>query len=177
MPAQAEPPVILDRLVATVDARAIFRSDLTGRAGPYIATLPAAEQSDPKRINQLLHELLEQMIDEHLVAQDCLRAQISVEPHEVDRAIDEVAKANKMSVKELLTAAKQQGLTEDGYKAEVRRQILDMKWSTLLLRPRVNAPIVGTDAEKAEATAKLVEAERKKTLALLRADAFVEVKW
>lgn len=176
-PATADPPVVLDRLVATVDAHRIYRSDVAQRARPYVAALPKAEQADPKRITQVLHDITEQMIDERLVARECEKSHLDVEEHEIEATLDQVAKANKVDRARLLAEAAKQGMAAADYRAEIRRQIIDAKWTMYNVRTRVQAPIVGTEEERAEATTKLVQEERKKLLAQLRAAAFVEVKW
>lgn len=174
--AAADPPVVLDRIMATVDAHRIYRSDVARRARPYILALPKAEQADPKRISQAFHELVEQIVDEQLIARECEKARIDVEDHEVDATLDQVAKANKVDRARLLAEAAKQGMAAADYRAEIRRQILDAKWTMYSVRTRVQAPIVGTEEERSEATTKLVQEERKKLLAQLRASSFVEVK-
>lgn len=172
--AKAERPVVLDRVVAVVDEKMIFRSDLLARARPFLHASPG---DDYEKRRKLYRELLDKMIDDLLIQAEADRAHISASDDEVERAMDEVAKVNKLSRSELTDAVKKQGMTIDEYKAEIRRQLLDQKWTMLRVRTHITLPTTGTEEAKRQVTAALLEVERKKALNALRARSFVEVRW
>lgn len=76
------------------------------------------------------------MVDERLEEQAAERARIHVEEHEIARAIDNVAKAARVSPGVLVAEARRQGLTEKAYRDEIRRQLIDGKLTELYVRGR-----------------------------------------
>src|SRR5215467_5305804 len=77
------------------------------------------------------------MIGERLEEQAADKARISVTPEEVDRGIQKVASEAKVTVKELMAEVRREGLTEQDYRNEIRRQLLEGKLVELRVLPRV----------------------------------------
>ena len=76
-------------------------------------------------------------IDDRLEEQAADKARLSVSLDEVDSAIKNIASQAKLDPKELIGEAKRQGLTEQDYRDELRRQVLEGKLVQLRVRGRV----------------------------------------
>ncbi len=171
----AAPPVLFDRIVAVVDDDVILRSEVVAQARPLALQIPEAART-PQTVAQLRRELLERMIDDLVVTREAARLELTATEAEVDTAIEYIAKQNGLSTVQLADEVKKQGLTLQGYQAEVRRQLIDAKWVAYKVRPRMQAaPPKSPDEEKAYAAA--LEVERKKAIAELRTQRWVEVRW
>ncbi|MEZ4227384.1 MAG: SurA N-terminal domain-containing protein [Polyangiaceae bacterium] len=128
-------PRTVERVVATVDGKPIWLSDIRGAALAFrqqLAGLPLDKQLKAGR--DVFEQLVTREIERVLVRKEARRLQVSVEDMEVDRALAAVAKQNDLDVPALLKEAKKQGLSEASYRAEIRFQILEgkllrMHWS------------------------------------------------
>jgi peptidyl-prolyl cis-trans isomerase SurA len=178
--AAADPPaagaVLVDRVVAVVEGKTIYRSDVLARARLFEGQLAAAGRTDPEMRRALREELLEKMVDEILIATDLDKSKVTVTPAEVDDVITKTAQQNNMSAADMNAMLAKQGLTLPQFKEELQRQLLDAKWTQLVVRPRVRTPEIGTDQEKLQTLQRLVQEERTKILVELRLRSFVEVR-
>jgi peptidyl-prolyl cis-trans isomerase SurA len=171
-----ETTLIVDRVVAIVGHDPILLSELRARAKPYLKKMDAVgPKSGLDRIEaekQLEHELLARMVDDRLIAAEADRFAVTVPPAEIDAAIQEVAKDKGMKPAEVIAAMKDMGFSEEDYRAEIRRQILHEKMSSLRVRPRIKglAKIAPADVPAR------VQAEWDKWLGELRAAHFIEVR-
>jgi len=137
---------IVERVVAVVGERPILLSDLRMRARPFLTHIYATTQNPAQQAAQetdMFRELLTRMIDERLEEQAADKAHVNVTADEIDRALKQKADTINLSTKELLVEAKRQGLSEQDYRDELRRQILDGK----LLQLRVMSRVRVTDAD------------------------------
>jgi peptidyl-prolyl cis-trans isomerase SurA len=103
------------------------------------------------------------MIDDRLEEQAADRAQLAVTAEEVDTGIRRVAERARMTPSTLLAEAARQGLSEQDYRDEIRRQIIDGKLVELRVRARVHV----TDREARAVYAKWL-AEAAETSVHLR---------
>jgi peptidyl-prolyl cis-trans isomerase SurA len=85
----------------------------------------------------MFRELLNRLIDERLEETAADKSRITVSPEEVDNGIRQVAAQTKMQPKDVVNEAKRQGLTEQDYRDEIRRQVLEGKLIQLRVRGRV----------------------------------------
>jgi peptidyl-prolyl cis-trans isomerase SurA len=152
---------IVERVVAVVGERPILLSELRHRARPHqyriLATTP-----DPTRQaaleTELFRDLLNRMIDDRLEEQAADKAHLAVSPDEIDLALKNIATSARINVKDLVGEAKKQGLTEQDYRDELRRQVLEGKLVNLRVRGRVRV----TDQDARAAYARVVkEAEKE----------------
>ncbi|HEX7663164.1 MAG TPA: SurA N-terminal domain-containing protein [Polyangiaceae bacterium] len=131
---------IVERVVAVVGERPILLTDLRKRARPFlihiIATTPNAAQQAAQE-SDMYRELLNRMIDDRLEEQAADKGHIVATSEEIDRGIRQKAESLNLSLKDLLAAAKQQGLSEQEYRDEIRRQILEGKLIQLRVMSRV----------------------------------------
>jgi peptidyl-prolyl cis-trans isomerase SurA len=131
---------IVERVVAVVGERPILLSDLRQRARPHLYRIALSTQNPAQQAaaeSELYKELLNRMIEERLEEQAADKAHISVSPEEVDNGIRQVAAQQKMSPRQVIAEARRQGLTEQDYRDEIRRQVLEGKLIQLRVRGRV----------------------------------------
>jgi peptidyl-prolyl cis-trans isomerase SurA len=124
------------RVAAYVDGQPVPLEELAHRAARYHegtdARFPLG--ADARR----LREVLSHIIDDRLEAREAARLRVAVTSAEVDRALESVARAHRISRPELLAEAKRQGLSEGEYREELARQVLDGK----LVAPLANGLVV-----------------------------------
>jgi peptidyl-prolyl cis-trans isomerase SurA len=161
MPQRADAGVV-EKVVAVVGDDSILLSELRGRSAPLIRVLVQQVPAGPQRTaaeSQVYKDMLTQMVTEMLEAQAAERLKVTVAPEEIDRALENVANQQKMTVDELLDAASaKSGLSEMEYRAEIRRQVLEGK----LLSQRVRGRIRITDEDLKNAFARSVREERER---------------
>ena len=132
--------VIVERIVAVVGDRPVLLSELRNRAKPNLLRLLATQRDANYHAaaeTEIYKEFLNRIIDERLEEGAAEKARIAVLPEEVDRGIQNVAANAKIPLAELLTEVRRQGLTEQDFRDEIRRQILEGKLIELRVRPRV----------------------------------------
>jgi peptidyl-prolyl cis-trans isomerase SurA len=131
---------IVERVVAVVGERPILLSELRLRGRPHLyriaLTSPSAAQQAAAE-SDMFKELLNRMIDERLEEQAADKAHLTVTPEEVDNGIKQVAAQNHLAPRDVIADAKRQGLTEQDYRDEIRRQVLEGKLIQLRVRGRV----------------------------------------
>jgi peptidyl-prolyl cis-trans isomerase SurA len=131
---------IVERVVAVVGERPILLSDLRHRARPFLSRIYAQGLSAAQiaaNETQMFKELLNRMIDDRLEEHAAERARLSVSVDEVDNAVRNIAAQGKIDSKQLIAEAKHQGLTEQDYRDELKRQVLEGKLVQLRVRGRV----------------------------------------
>lgn len=136
-PAKAE---VIERVVAVVNEKAIFLSELRRRAAPFLDRIMQApsQAQQMAAIEQLYGELVERMIQEELFIQAAERMSVSVTRAEVDRAIRNVQQQSGLADAQFWEAVAAQGFTETQYRSDVRRQLLRLKVLNQRARGRVN---------------------------------------
>ncbi len=136
-PAQA---AIVERVVAVVGERPVLLSELRQRARPHLYRIVMSTQNASQQAaaeSEMFRELLTRIIDERLEEQAADKAHLTVTPEEVDNGIRQVAAQARLDPKQLVAEAKRQGLTEQDYRDEIRRQVLEGKLIQLRVRGRV----------------------------------------
>ena len=137
---QTSRAAIVERVVAVVGERPILLTDLRKRARPFISQI-YAQQLDPThragQETQMYRDLLNRMIDDRLEEQAADKSRISVSSDEIDRGMRQKAEQLNLPLKDLLAEAGRQGLSEQDYREEVRRQLLEGKLIQLRVIPRV----------------------------------------
>ncbi|HEY1957695.1 MAG TPA: SurA N-terminal domain-containing protein [Polyangiaceae bacterium] len=141
--------IIVERIVAIVGDRPILLSELRHRARPRLTrdAMEALQQgvpadnipvqlaaAEPKEMKETLDEI----IDERLMEQQADHAHLSVSIDEVDRGVKNKAQQLGITEQELWTRAHAQGYTDQDYRDEVRRQLLEGKLLQLRLAGRIH---------------------------------------
>lgn len=152
---------LVERVVAVVGERAILLSDLRSRAQPYLVQVHQSVPEGAQRnaaISQLYRTVLERLVDEELQQRAAQQSKLSVSAKEIDEAMSRVATQNKLSVQTLLAEAQRSGLTEAGYRDELRRQLLEAKLINVRLQGRIRV----VDEDLRDSYRRLVLEERQR---------------
>lgn len=131
---------VVERIVAVIGDQPLMLTEVKERAKPVLARLYASQMSEAQRVaseGQILHEAVQRLVDERLMSIAADKAHLSVTEQEVDNALKNVAAKANVTLADLLSEAGKQGLTEEDYRVEIRRQLLEGKLANLRLRGRI----------------------------------------
>jgi peptidyl-prolyl cis-trans isomerase SurA len=141
--------------------RAILLSDLKSRAQPFLIQVTQGVQAGAQRsaaISQVYKGVLDKIVDEELEERAAIQAKVTVTSKEIDDAIARVAAQNQIPVQKLLSEAARTGVTEQQYREELRRQLLQAKLVNVRLQGRIRV----TDEDLKLAYRKIVLEDRQK---------------
>jgi peptidyl-prolyl cis-trans isomerase SurA len=137
---------IVERVVAVIGERPVLWTDLLKRAAASRVQI-RMQTHDPNIISaqeqEMYKELLQRMIDDRLEEQQADRAHVNVTAEEVDRGIENIAaqaqaqQGHPIAIQDIFAVARSRGMTEQDFRDEIRRQILEGKLIELRVRPRV----------------------------------------
>jgi len=137
---------IVERVVAVIGERPVLWTELL-RRGAVGRVQIRMQTHDPNVISvqeqEMYKELLERMIDDRLEEQQADKARINTAPEEIDRGIANIAaqaqqqQGRAVSVADVLDEVRRRGMTEQEFRDEIRRQIVEGKLVELRVRPRV----------------------------------------
>jgi len=138
--------IIVERVVAVIGERPLLWTELVHRAAATriqirLQTRDANVVSVQEQ--EMYRELLERMIDDRLEEQQADKAHISVSPEEIDRGIANIAaqaqaqQGRPVTVQDVLGEIHRRGMSDQDFRDEIRRQILEGKLIELRVRPRV----------------------------------------
>jgi parvulin-like peptidyl-prolyl isomerase len=129
----------LERVVAVVNDSIILQSELEARLVPVRAE--AEQITDPterrRRLAKLSTQVLDEMVSEELIVQAAEEAKVEVDSSEVQAALDEIKQQNKLDDAGLAQALASQGYTVQGYRMDLRRQLLRLRAVNQLVAPKV----------------------------------------
>jgi peptidyl-prolyl cis-trans isomerase SurA len=131
---------VIERVVATVNNKAIFLSDLRKRAVPFLPKVAEAstETERMSRLKELYEELLNFLVDEQLIGQLASGSGIRVTDADIDNAIENLRLQNNMTEEEFKQALEAQGFTQAQYRQDLKRQLTRLKVMNERVRSRVN---------------------------------------
>lgn len=129
----------LERVVAVVNDAIVLQSELEARLVPVRAE--AEQIQDPterrRRLAKLASQTLDEMVSEELIVQAAEAAKIEVDSSEVQAALDEIKQQNNLDDAGLQQALASQGYTLQGYRMDLRRQLLRLRAVNQLVAPKV----------------------------------------
>lgn len=138
--------VIVERVVAVIGERPVLWSELVRRAAPtrvqirlqaHDANVVAVQEQE------MYKELLDRMIDDRLEEIQAEKAHITASSEEIDRGITNIAaqaqaqQGRAVTVTDVLSEVHRRGMSDQDFRDEIRRQILEGKLLELRVRPRV----------------------------------------
>jgi len=145
-PAHEARATIVERVVAVVGERPVLWTELLRRAMPSRVQI-RMQATDPNVVSvqetEMFKELLDHMIDDRLEEQQADKAHITVTPEEIDHGIANIAnqaqaqQGRGVTAADVLAEVRRRGMSEQDFRDEIRRQILEGKLIELRVRPRV----------------------------------------
>ena len=144
--AQAEKPVIIDRIVAVVNDEIITLYDLNETLKPYEENIQALGYSPEKAretLFKLRADLLNKLIDEKLTDQQIKKHNLTISTREIDMTIERIKESRSYTDEDLRAGLAEQGLTIEEYRENLKKQLLRGK----LVNLEVKSKIVITSAE------------------------------
>lgn len=140
--APASPVNEMDRIVAVVNKTVITNIDLQNRIDAAIQQLKGQNVTPPTR-DILARQVLEQMITEQVQMEYANSNGMRVDEHDLDQAIADLAKQNKLDVKGLQAQLAKEGVPFTRFREEIRREIVLARLKNNEIGSRINV----TDSE------------------------------
>lgn len=134
--------VLVDRIVAVVNDEIVTLSELEASSRPFMQ-----EGDSEERKQALYKDILDQLIAERLLGQQIKDAGISVTEDEVDRAIKDILRQNKIAEEDLREAVESRGMSMGQYREDLKTQLIRLKVVDLKVRSRVVIPEADLKAE------------------------------
>lgn len=131
---------VIDRVIAIVNGRAVTLSELTERAAPLVKQASEAFSGPEreKRLAEIKKRALDSLIEDILLEQEAEKAGMKVSDRDIDDAIDDVKKQNSLDDEGLKAALKREGLTYEGYRVQIKRQIEKSRVISQQVRSKVS---------------------------------------
>jgi parvulin-like peptidyl-prolyl isomerase len=137
---------VLDRTLATVDGEVILLSEFEKNATPILdqfkTVTPPAEQT-PDRVTEIKKRVLDQMIDDRLLAEEAKKKGIRVSQLEVDDGVKKV-RSRFATEEEFNKELQKEALTFDAFRKHIQEQIGTIKLIDQEVKAKTTPP---SDAE------------------------------
>jgi peptidyl-prolyl cis-trans isomerase SurA len=135
-------PILVDRVIAIVNDEVITRNELNTQKRAVINQLKRQGVSPPAD-SELDAQVLERFINERVQLQHAKENGIRVDDETVNAAMQNIAAQNKMSMQQFTATLKQDGVSVDQFRDELRNEIILNR-----VRDReVDSRVVVTDSE------------------------------
>ncbi len=132
----------IDHIVVVVNDDVITDSELAARIEEVERELRERKiQMPPQPV--LKKQVLERMVLERIQLQHATRLGVRVSERDIDRAVKQVAKRNRMTSEELYQALRTLGMDQQSYRNQLRDQVMIEK----LLEREINNRVTVTDSE------------------------------
>lgn len=142
-PLQLQAAQLVDKVVAVVNDEIITLSELNEEGKTVFKRIAATTPADQLE-DTLMHareDVLDSLIDKRLIAQEAAENHIQVSDSEVDAAVENTIKRNRITKEQLAGELAKAGLDESTYRSTLRSQILQSK----LVGAEVHSKIVITE--------------------------------
>ena len=149
---------LVDRIVAVVNEDVITLQELNRTAATYLQG-----STDEARVKQVNMSTLDNLIADKLLSQQVKEAKISVTPDDVDKAIDDIVRQNRMTREQLREAVEARDMDMAQSRSDLETQIVRLKLIDLKVRSRVVVPESDIKAEYGKRTS---SEEREELLTL-----------
>lgn len=133
---------VIDRVVAVVNDEIVLETELEQATAPQYRGPDPSTREGKRAWDELKHKVLDALIDSKLMQEQAVELKLTVTPEEVDRAMEEVKRQNKLDDATFVEALKSQGFTMEAYRKGLRKQIIELKVISTAVRSRVT---VGDD--------------------------------
>lgn len=128
----------VDRVVAIINDSIITLSELNAATAVAIDKLGVKGAEDKRKVEEVRSTILDSLIEQRLVKQAADKAGIEISEREIDNAVEDIKKQNKLSQEQLLVALAQSGLTQKEYREQLKEQIRQVKFINKEFRSKIS---------------------------------------
>ncbi len=128
---------VVDRVAAVVNKEVITLSEIYDLGADFIEARAAGEGPDGPQRREAELEVLDTLIQRSLIEQEIRRLDLDVTRDELERSLDDVARQNGLERSELKAEVERAGYDWAVYRKEMEQNIRQMKFSQIVIRPRV----------------------------------------
>jgi peptidyl-prolyl cis-trans isomerase SurA len=120
---------VVEKIAAVVGDDVVLSSEVEETAQAFMPQVAAITNPTERaaRASALRREVLDRLIDEHLVLQQANELKLSVSSEDVDRTIEQIKKDNGISDTQLAEELRKAGQTMAAYRQELKKQILRLR--------------------------------------------------
>lgn len=137
---------VVDRIVAIVDNDIVTLVQLRKETAPYQKKMESSGYSAEKQktmMQDINKNVLDALIDQSLTHQEAQKYHITVSDTEIDAALENFKKSRSLSDEEFRSALENQGMTIEGYRENIQKQILQSR----LINHAVKSKVVVMEAD------------------------------
>ncbi len=130
----------VDRIVAVVNDDIVTLSELNQQLNPYaeqVRTGNFSAEQERKMLFTVREKVLNGLIDQKLTDQEIKKANISVSDPEIDATIERIKESRFFTDEELRQVLRQQGISMEEYRNQIRTQILRTKLINLEVKSKI----------------------------------------
>jgi len=131
---------VVERIVAVVNKNILLLSQVNERVRPLVPQLKKIPDLAlrKQRFEQLRRQVLDHLIDEVLIRQEARKLKLKVSDKDLEMAIKDVMRKNKLTREQLEAALRQEGKSIAAYKQKILRpQLMRMRVVNVQVRSRV----------------------------------------
>ncbi len=133
---------VFDKVIAVVNDEPIFLSELNEEGKPFFAMIKekASAGKQAEELQKAKKEVLRQLIQDKLLMQEAKKYHISVTKDEVDEAVQNIIRENRINHEQFKEELAKTGRTEAQFRKDLQKQILKSKLVGVAVRSKVVVP-------------------------------------
>lgn len=129
--------VELDKVVVIVNKGVILQSDVDTAMKMLKLNAKESDQKLPSD-SVLKKQVIDKLILDKIQQQEAKRLGIHVDDKQLDTAIDDIAKSQKLTQKQLMSSVEEAGISYSTFRTEIRHEIAEREARNALVRQRIN---------------------------------------
>jgi peptidyl-prolyl cis-trans isomerase SurA len=131
---------VVEKIAAVVGDDVVLSSEVEETAQAFMPQIAAITNPTERaaRASALRREVLDRLIDEHLVLQQANELKLSVSSEDVDRTIEQIKKDNGLSDAQLGEELRKAGQSMASYRQELKKQILRLRVINIAVGSKVS---------------------------------------
>jgi peptidyl-prolyl cis-trans isomerase SurA len=131
---------VVEKIAAVVGDDVVLSSEVEETAQAFMPQIAAITNPTERaaRASALRREVLDRLIDEHLVLQQAAELKLSVSTEDVDRTVEQIKKDNGLSDAQLAEELRKAGQSMASYRQELKKQILRLRVINIAVGSKVS---------------------------------------
>jgi peptidyl-prolyl cis-trans isomerase SurA len=119
----------VEKIAAVVGDEVVLASEVEQNAAPFMQQIAAITNANERaaRAAGLRREVLDRLIDEHLIEQQATELKLSVSTEDIDRTIEQIKKDNGVNDTQLAQELRAQNMDMKAYRQMLKQQIKRMR--------------------------------------------------